>query len=348
MKIFIELISKIFKQWIIYLGLIPTIYDYLNAYFNIEYKFPHSIIIGSPIAMFLYVFYKVYADEYKEREALEQKLKGPTNYIITAILHPIDFKKEKLIKQFDNIKLEAEKRLSSIPPFMEVYEVEKYLQAIHIMSVPTGFNTKSASEYNQELSIYKSNLEEILFNIEGLKEKVDKRIDELREKFYFIEFYIENIGITSDSDIQVQLNCLNKNIVFPEAEIISHGMDIYKLIPEFPELPEKPKIQDVIQQLNVSTKQFDLNMPHLDIFNPHAFRQQIEIKDNNCVVTIRDLHVGDKVDLFKNKLILMKNNNDIVFEVTIKSKKSTQVLKPKVIVNIEKSAKSLFYYGDNS
>ena len=344
MKIFIEFTSKIFKQWIIYLGLIPTVYDFLSAYLNSDYKFPQWVIFGFPIIILLYAIYQVYKDEYLKRIKLEKKLEGPTNYKITANLYPIDYEKDKKIKQLEDIKIDAEKKLISIPTHMKVNEAEKYLQAIQIMSVPTGFNDKSASAYNSELSLYKSKLEDIALNIETYKDKVNAKINELSDTFYFIEFDIENVGITSDSEIQVELNCLNENIVFPEEKILSHGMDLYKLIPKIPSTPEKPTIQSPYDDMN--NRLMHPSIPNLDIPNPNAFRKWVEINEDSCSLTIRDLQVGDRINLFKQKLIFMKNTDDISYTVTIKSKESTKILKPKVIVEINQTAKTLFNYGD--
>jgi len=344
-KIFIKFTSKIFKQWIIYLGLIPTVYDLLSAYLDLNYKFPQWVIFGFPIIILLYAIYQVYRDEYLKRIKLEKKLEGPTNYKITANLYSIDYEKDEKIKQLEDIKIEAEKKLASIPLDMEVNEVEKYLQVSRVMSVPTGFNNKSASAYNSELSLYKLNLEDIALNIETYKDKINAKINELSDTFYFIEFYIENVGITSDSEIQVDLNCLNDNIVFPEAKILSHGMDLYKLIPQMPSTPEKPKIQSPYDDMNnrlMHASIFDFDIP-----DPNAFRKWVEINEDSCSLTIRDLQVGDKINLFKQKLIFMKNTDDISFTVTIKSKESTKILKPKVTVDINQTTKTLFNYGDN-
>lgn len=345
MKVFIEFTSKIFKQWIIYLGFIPFIYDLLSAYLGLNYKFPQWIILWFPIMILLYATYQIYRDEYFRRIKIEQKLESPTDYKIIAKLYPVDYEEDTKIKQLEDIKLEAENRLSSLPVYMKVNEVEKHLHSNKIMSVPTSFYNKSASTYNDELSLYKSNLEEIVSNIEIFKEKINTKIKELGNIFYFIEFYIENVGITSDSEIQVDIKCLNENIVFPEAQILSHGMNLYNLMPKIPNLPEKPKIQSPYDDMNNGL--MNPVPPNFDIPNPNAFRKCVEINENNCSLTIRDLQVGDKVNLFKKKLIIMKNIDDISFSVTIKSKESTKILKPNVIVDISQTKKTLFDYGEN-
>lgn len=346
MTIFFNFTSKIFKQWIIYLGFIPALYDLLNAYLHYDYKFPDFVLIGFPIIIFLYAIYQVYRDEYLKRIDLEKKLEGPTNYQIKAVLYPVDFKKDELIKQLESIRLDVEKKLSSMPSYLKVDNVEKYSQISSIISASVGLHTKTATTYNNELSSYKHELERIISNSEKYKEKIVARIDELSDIFYFIDFSIENTGITSDSEIQVDINCLNKNIVFNEVEITRHGMDIYKLIPSIPKAPEKPEVQNLNQMMGINERAFDFNTPHFDIPNPNAFRKWIEITNSNCSVTIKNLHVGDNVSLFKKKLILQKNDHDIVFEATIKSKASTRVLKPKIIIEISNTPKTLFNFEE--
>lgn len=345
MKIFLEFIYKISKQWFIYLGLIPTVYDFLSAYLDFSYKFPQWVTMWFPIMMLLYATYQVYRDEYFKRVNLEKKLESPTNYKITAKLYPVDYEEDKKIGQLEDIKSKAEKKLLSVPSYMEINEVEKYLQVNKLMSVPTGLNNKSASTYNDELLVYKSTLKEIVSNIEVFKEKINTKIQELSDRFYFIEFYIENVGTTSDSEIQVNIKCLNENIVFPEAKILSHGMDLYKLMPKIPDSPEKPKIQNIYDNINNSL--MDFTPPNIDIPHLNAFRKYIEINEDNCSLTIRDLQGGDEVDLFKKNLIIMKNTNDISFAVTIKSKESTKILEPNVTVEISQTTRTLFNYGKN-
>lgn len=344
MNIFFGFISKIFKQWVIYLGLIPTLYDLLSAYLDYEFKFPNSVLIGFPIVIFLYAMYQVYRDEHLERIALEKKLEGPTNYQITATLYAIDFKKDELLEQLESIKSDVEKKLASIPPFIEINETDKYAPLSQVISFSFVHpDKKIVTTYNNKLTLYKYELEEILRNFSSYKENITTRIDELSDTFYFIEFSIKNIGITSDSEIQIDINCLNENIVFRESEITHHGMDIYKLLPKIPEIPE---IKDMSHIMGINQRPFDFNNPHLDIPNPNAFRKWVEITDNNCSVTIRDLHVGDDVSLFKKKLIIQKNNRDILFDATIKSKKSTRVLKPKIIIETSNTSKTLFNFEE--
>ena len=337
-NIFGRFINKIFKQWFIYLGLIPTIYDFFNAYLGFSFKFPRSIIIGFPIAMLIYALYKAYEDEYKEKQELQKKLDGPTNYEITARLSPIDFEEERLFKQLDDAKLEAEKKLSTFPSPLSMNEIDKYADVLY--SNHSAYD-KTKSSYNQELEQYKEQLLEIIENIDEYKEKILTRVKELRNKFYRIDFFIKNIGITSDGEIQVQIKCLNDNIIFKEMKIFNYGMDLYKLLPRVPEAPKKPKIKDITDILSGSSilSRDPSYMGIADNFNPNAFRKWTEINEKSCSVTIRDLHVGDETNLFNEKLVILLKDKDISFEATIKSKESTRVLHPEVIVEFSENFK---------
>ena len=112
-----------------------------------------------------------------------------------------------------------------------------------------------------------------------------------------------------------------------------------------PKEPEKPKVKEIVETLRPNYSDRIGILPN--ILNPNAFRKEVEISDRNCSVTIRDLHVGDKVDLFKKNLIIKKATEEIVFRVTIRSKESTRVLNPIVSVEYQKSFNVLFETNNN-
>lgn len=341
--ILIQYISRILNNWIIYLGLIPTIYDYLSAYFDLSYKFPKFFIIGFPIVVFLYASYQVYKEEYQRREDLEKKIECPTDYEIKAILSPIDFEEDKLLKRVDDCKVEAEKRLSSLPSPININQADKYK---YLLS-ETNLYDKTKIEYNEELETYKYKLNEIMQNIDNQKEKIIQRVKELSNKFYKIDFFIKNVGITSDTDIQIEIKCLNRNIVFKEDNIFDYGMDLYHLIPNVPKEPEKPKKKGLYPPLDTSDGLYKQSLDkykHSIPPNPYAFRKFVKIDKDSCSITIRDLHVGDEVNLFNENLIILKQNDTVSFDVTIKSKSSTRVLHPIVEIEYKKNKIKLFNY----
>ena len=84
------------------------------------------------------------------------------------------------------------------------------------------------------------------------------------------------------------------------------------------------------------------NIPNLNVF-----RKGVEINDPKCSVTIKYLHVGDKVDLFKKNLIIKSAFKEIDFKVTIRSKESTRVLSPNVSIKYEELLKVFFETKDD-
>lgn len=70
MSALIEYIKKLFKKWVIYLAVLPNIYDYLSAYFNIEYGLPSSLITIFVIFIFMIASFSVWKDERDEKVRL--------------------------------------------------------------------------------------------------------------------------------------------------------------------------------------------------------------------------------------------------------------------------------------
>ncbi|BDY12475.1 hypothetical protein [Hydrogenimonas cancrithermarum] len=349
MKNFSIYFTKIFKEWIIYLGFIPALYDLLNTYLKFNYQFPKYIIIGFPVVAFIYASYQIYLKEYLLRKTLEKKLDGPTNYEVKAILTPIDFQEEKLTKIVDTTKVDAQKRLETIPSQMaRSYD-------LNIQNILSSFETnKTIEQYNRELKDYEKNLVEIINNTENCKKEIMEHVKEYKEKFYKIKFFIKNIGVISDSEIKIEIRCCNDNKVFEENDIFNYDMNLYSLIPNLPKEPEKPKkiINDLINStsLNASFNSFmtqrDLHSILPQITVPNAFRKGLEITEKYCFAALRNLHVGDEADIFDKNLILLKEG-EIKFEVTVKSKESKKVLHPKVIVEFGSEKALLFNYKEN-
>ncbi len=344
MSILVNYISKLFKHWIIYLGFIPGVYDLFNAYLSFDFEFPKYFIIGFPIFVFMIAIYQVYKEEYLLRISLEKKLQGPTSYEITAVLTPIDFKEKNLLQKVDKVTHEAEKKLNTIPPHMNITEFDKYNQIMKSISSMALYK-KTPVEYNTELSKYKRYLEKIIENAETKKKQIHEAVKLLNNKYYRIVFHIKNTGITSDSEIQVSIECLENNVVFNETDIFQYGVNIYQLIPKLPIAPEKPTLKQTnLINATVLERDYSSLMPHIE--NPNAFRKWIEIQEQNCSVTIKELHVGDKVNLF-NKNLVSFSENEIKFKVTIKSKKSTRVLYPETIMKKDSNKIALFNPKDN-
>lgn len=333
-------VVKILKQWIIYLGFIPTIYDFSSAYFKYDFDLPQFIIIGFPLVVFLYATYQIYKDEHIKALDLQKKIEGPTNYEVKAILNAVNFHKDELLQHLDSLKVEAEKRLGEIPSPLETSNIEQ----LRIALLTESLYDKSSITYNNELLIYEQNLTNILQNIDSIKVELANQIDEYETKFFFINFFIKNIGITSDTDIHIEIECLNENILFRKEQMGEYGVNLDKLIPSLPKIPSKPSRKSLSYSLDHSLFSNPLyNIPNIqNIPNHQAFRKKLEINEKQCSVTIRDLHVGDNVNLFEEEIILLLNDDTVSFNATIKSKESTKVLTPFVQVEKKHDTKQLF------
>ena len=342
----IYFLKQLSKNWIALLGFIPAFYDLVSAYLPWDFEFPKLIIYSFAILAFLYAAYQTFDEEHKKRKALEKKLEGPTNYKITAILIPIDFEEKKLLEKIDEIKNEAIKHLESIQPIKEAHksaEIEHIKISIENLIPQSLPFTKTTSQYNNEVQAYKNKLQEIIDNINNYKDRLSATIASWENKYFFIKFLIENTGITSDSDIQIEIICNYENLVFEKKDFTKYGLDIFSLLPSLPKKPEKPKIKDPMEALRPNYIDRIHSLPNIpNIPNPNAFRKEIEINEQKCSVTIRDLHVGDQANLFTKQLIIKKDAEEIGFKATIRSKESTRVLNPTVSIEYKKPSKVFF------
>ena len=337
--------KQLSKNWIALLGFIPALYDLISAYLPWDFQFPKFITYSFAAIAFFYAAYQTFEEEHKKRKALEKKLEGPTNYKMTAILIPIDFEEEKLLERIDKINNKALIHLDSIQSLKKANrspELERIEIPIQSLMTQKLLYDKTTSQYNSEMQAYKNQLQEIIDEIDNYKDKLHTTIASWKDKYFFIKFLIENTGITSDSDIQIEIICNHGNLVFEEKDFVK---DIFSLLPSLPKEPEKPKIKDPMESLYPNY--YDRMHSFPSIPNLNGFRKGVEINDQKCFVTIRDLHVGDKVDLFKKNLIMKSTFKEIDFKVTIRSKESTRVLNPTVPVVYQKSNKKLFETKDD-
>ncbi len=341
-------LKQLSKNWIALLGFIPALYDLVSAYLPWDFEFPKFIIYSFAIIALFYAAYQTFEEEHKKRKALEKKLEGPTNYKITAILIPIDFEEDKLLERIDEIKNEAIKHLEAIQPLKEAHkstEIERIEISIQSLMLQNSPYTKTTSQYNSEVQAYKNKLQEIIDDIDDYKDKLHTTIASWKDKYFFIKFLIENTGITSDSDIQIEIICNHENLVFEKNDFVKYGLDIFSLLPSLPKEPEKPKTKDPMEVLHPKYYDRIHNFPNIP--NLNAFRKGVEINDQKCSVTIKDLHVGDKVNLFKKNLIIKNTFKEIDFKVTIRSKESTKVLNPSVSIEYKESSRMLFETKDD-
>ena len=332
----INFLKGLLSHWIALLGLIPALYDLINAYLKFDFQFPKFIIYLFAGGAFLYATYKTYLEEYKKRVELEEKLLGPTNYKIIAILTPIDFGIEQLI---DGIKTKREEAIKILEQIRYPEKLSKNNSAKFKISVSSSalnmheYREKSDEQYIAELEKYKIELQNYINNADKEIENIRIKTNKLSKSFHFIKFVIENIGITSDLDIDIDIDCESKCIVFNEEKYASNGLDVTNDLPVFPKKPEKSYlVGSHITMVSPASNRIGLSKN----FNRKYFRNILKIDNGQCKIRIRDLNVGDQIDLFNQKLIIKCDEEDIRFNVQIKSKNSTRILTPNVEVKYSK------------
>ncbi len=342
-KVLFHFIKKIITNWIIYLGFLPKVYDYIGAYFKWEYTLPTWAIISFTVLVIVYAIYKAYEEEYISREKLEKRLAGPTRYNVTAILTPIDFQEEKLVEHLKSLKKEAEKKLQTLPEKISISKSDMYASALSQATASYFKKDKSPQAYNETLNEYEFELNSLVDNADDNEKLLADTIKSYEEKFFFVDFLLTNTGITSDSDININIKCQNENIVLEKKEALRDKMNFLRLFPAIPKEPSKPKSieHNMFASQHLEIDRFS-NLNQFNNIEPlHAYRKQHTMKDHTCSVTIRDLHVGGEIDIFDKEFILMKDD-DVDFTITIKSKESTKVLTPDVIVKKLEVKKPLY------
>ncbi len=346
MQVLFRFIKKIFTNWVLLLGILPKVYDYIGAYSKWEYELPTWIVKYFIILAVAYAIYKAYEDEYLYRKKLEKKLAGPTQYEVKVLLRPIDFEKEKFIAYINELKEKAEDKLQSLPEKLTISEYDKHAYALEQAISSFSKKDKSPQKYNEELWQYESELRAIVDDADKYEESLISRIKSYEEKFFFVEFFMTNTGSISDSDINIIIECKNNNKVFLKEKVLKNEMTFSGLLPALPKEPSQPKMtlpNTFMEQHSERDPYTQFIQNNLDIEPLNAFRKQIKVEDKHCTVIIRDLHVGDEIDIFNKELILMKEDHDLDFAITIKSKESTKVLTP--IAGIEKIDTKRPLYG---
>lgn len=241
---------------------------------------------------------------------VEALSKNPANYKIVAKLTPvsinIDFEKESILEKIKN----AEKDLKGIN-FDD--EDDNFLIVL---------THKASSLYNQELLHYKNDL---LDYIKKYKNKIDSFKSDIlnytNNKYHCI-FEVENIGNTSDLNIDITVNVSNGRLI-EGYNILVYSKKIYDI--KYPTKPSR-RYDDLVPVVPTLPKTIDFSN------NLHAYRRNIEITDNQINVVLRDMNVGDNVKLVSKKLFIDVEDIDLLkIETIIKSKESTS----KIIKNVD-------------
>lgn len=334
---FIEYIKKLLHKWFIYLGFIPLLYDYAEAYFKFNFEIPDFILSVFSLGAFVCASYSVWKGEKKRNIGLEELLKSPIDYEIKAELLLIDFNLNVYLNKIDGIAIEAKKEIEFANSEIKRLYPEDSSSYILQSKLSAGLvykKTKSDLVYLEELKEYKRKLIDYINNHDVYKKEFKEKIESISRHLYCIDFDIKNIGIKSDSKINIEIKT-EKNTFIKEYNIYDH-------IPRLESLPERPDAPRDMYPKTPSINFVDIPRPTL-YENQNTYRSNKKINEKSISITIRDINVGDAVNIFNDILfIYLLDNND--FNIYIKSKELNSVLEKKLVITSNNEAKSLSFY----
>jgi len=307
-----EFFSKLVHQWIVYLAVLPYISDIASNYFGYDISIPLWISLSIISLALIVATYRVWEDEKKAYQNLEAQFKNPVDYSINAKLYPFDFEFDKVLARLNKNLSDAENEYEKIgkPDFGGLQISFK------IDGKPAG--------YRYELETY---IKELRSVIDTWDEQISKALAD--KKYYFVKFFISNAGHTSDENIHVEISILNGEL-YTQSPI-----DVY---PAFPEKPEKPKepYQEHFSEMYQNRLFTDILPPFShEPFN--AKRKKFSLDKNIASIIIRDINVGESIDLFAENIYLNATNK-VEMDAIIKSKKSTAVIKKDVNIELQNTS----------
>lgn len=310
-------LKKLFTKWILLLGLLPDIYDYASAFLGIDFTLPKLLKYTFILCVFIYASYSVWKDEYNEKLILRERFKNPVDYKISAKLSPLYINVDKDLTQLEDKIKKIPSELKKIDKEIETYSTSYGLGINpHLFQAYMG-QTKTRDQYLVELREYKNELLRYRDDFEDNKTKMLDDLDKYKEKKYYVKFIIENIGNKSDEQIDISITTNNRLLQGYETLI-----EYKKCIPSYPRKPEPPKNDLIDPQLNYHSHLVDFEYPG-------AYRTYQKIDEHNISVVLREMNVGDEVDIVKKNLCIDLVDPPII-KVLIKSKKSTSVIEKDV------------------
>jgi len=231
---------------------------------------------------------------------IEKLISNPANYKITAKLIPLSINKE-----LDDIL--AEHRKISISAHVSFPKI------LGLASL--GMRRKPTELYDKEMKTYKENLTQYLEEFD--EDKIKNYINSFESNTYLVKFTIENIGNISDTNINI---CIINN----DGEFIK-DKNIHNYRKGFPSVPKEPShnFDNAISTLSPLHSM-------LNIHHHNAYRKYQKVNKNDISITLRDMHVGDKVAVIRDDVLFLRLEEDkeLIFEV--KSKESTSLIRKKV------------------
>jgi len=152
----------------------------------------------------------------------------------------------------------------------------------------------------------------------SFKSDIEDELKRHSKRIFQIIFIIENIGTTSDTNIGITIDSLNK--IIEDYELENYLEDCINFI--------KPPEDDTSYSY-MDKNEYNLYAPPPPkIFNPNPYRKHLEIQLNSISVELREMYVGDKKEVLKEKIIFIEAEDEKVstLDFNIKSKETKAVI----------------------
>lgn len=333
----IKYFKKVVFRWWILLGLMPEALERIALYFNIEIKIPEEYTIYLCFAFLFVSTYLVWKEEKEKVETLEEKSKNPVDYEITAKIYPFDDDIENSIQSLEKRINDAQKELDEIN--IKLYEetiiklnkdnipdlgngtVASTIASLCLNMQRMNHNSFSNATQNLSKMSYKVSLETYIADMKKYVDDIKPYYENRKGKIFYVVFFIHNTGSIFDESIDINIS--SKNSIF--AEKLDFDNTLVK-----PKKPEKPK-NSMVEDPLYSNYLNQIERPYFENFdiNPHRLRKNIEIKDKNISLVLRDLKVDVKIELLE-KIVFIKSDNLNDLETEIISKNANKKIQKKV------------------
>jgi hypothetical protein len=265
---------------------------------------------------------------------LEEKYKNPIDYDITANLYPLDLEQNDIIEneyktlseKKDAINGIEEELLNIDEDYEEKFSNNTNLSLFHSMDILSGKSKRRDERpYKDRFEIYKNSYLRYISDYEKYIEDLEKYYQSFESKVYYVEHIIENIGTSSDEGIYIHIKI--KDGIFKKYE------ELFSNLPSAPNEPKKPSVVEYIDTYaQIRAVQPSIDFPYIN--NEKYYRRFYKLEEKSVTVQLRDLNVGDRVNVFKDKFFLFTDDyNSMSF--TIKSKNSTKVIRKDIPTKIK-------------
>ena len=329
-----EYIKRVLSRWWILLGITPEILDRISTYYGHELELPSELTYSLILIFLLISTYLVWKEEKLKNIELEEKYKNPIDYDITANLYPLDLEQNDIIEneyktlseKKDAINGIEEELLNIDEDYEEKFSSNTNLSLFHSMDILSGRSKRRDERpYKDRFEIYKNSYLRYISDYEKYIENLEKYYQSFDSKVYYVEHIIENIGTSSDEGIYIQIKI--KDGIFKKYK------ELFSKLPSVPNEPKKPSVVEYIDTYaQIRAVQPSIDFPYID--NEKYYRRFYKLEEKSVTVQLRDLNVGDRGNIFKDKFFLFTDDyNSMSF--TIKSKNSTKVIRKDVPTNIK-------------